>query len=257
GPGLRGSDRSERRHREQDRHVWEGSGREGEPDPVLRRGTDEHDRLRLGIGRQDPDRGAVAAGSPPPRRPSNRAEGEPRPQPGVRRDAGEVHHGHHHGGGDREAGATAIRRGERASEENAREETPVGPYAFTGPRLSPDPVLLLTTWFGSFLLDGDKIVHQRLFPSDAARLADRLALVEDWKVLDEERELMGLADEVFVVEPRLERAGGNRTSESPPFLRSEDFGYGRDLLHGAMVDLAKRRMRKAIRPEDHLRQAVG
>ncbi len=118
-------------------------------------------------------------------------------------------------------------------------------------------MLLLTTWFGSFLLDGDKIVHERLFPLDPARLADRLALVEDWKVLDEERELMGLADEVFVVEPRLERAGGNRTNESPPFLKSEDFGYGRDLLHAAMVDLAKRRMRKAIRPEDHLRQAVG
>ena len=107
-------------------------------------------------------------------------------------------------------------------------------------------MLLLTTWFGSFLLDGDKIVHERLFPSDAARLADRLALVEDWKVLEEERDLMGLADEVFVVEPRLERAGGNRTNESPPFLRSEDFGYGRDLLHAAMVDLAKRRAADVI-----------
>ncbi|HEX9340304.1 MAG TPA: NOP5/NOP56 family protein [Thermoplasmata archaeon] len=118
-------------------------------------------------------------------------------------------------------------------------------------------MLLLTTWFGSFLLDGDTIVHERLFPKDASALADRLALVEDWKVLDEEGELMALADEVFVVEPRLERAGGNRTTESPPFLKSEDFGYGRELLHTAMVDLAKRRMRQAIRPEDHLRQAVG
>src|SRR5207244_139351 len=34
-------------------------------------------------------------------------------------------------------------------------------------------------------------------------------------------------------------------------------GYGRELLHDAMVQLAKRRMRKAIGPEDHLRQAVG
>jgi len=81
--------------------------------------------------------------------------------------------------------------------------------------------------------------------------------VEDWKVLDEERELMSIAEEVFVTEPRLERAGGNRTSQRPPFLKPEEFGYGRDLLHAAMVDLAKRRMRKAIGPEDHLRQAVG
>lgn len=118
-------------------------------------------------------------------------------------------------------------------------------------------MLLVTTWFGSFLLDEGKVVHQRLFPRDAGDLADRLVRVEDWKVLDEERELMSLAEEVFVVEPRLERAGGNRTSQRAPFLKPEEFGFGRDLLHAAMVEFAKRRMRKAIGPEDHLRQAVG
>lgn len=118
-------------------------------------------------------------------------------------------------------------------------------------------MLLLTTWFGSFLLDEGKVVDQRLFPKDARALADRLALVEDWKVLPEERELMSRAEEVFVVEARLERAGGNRTKERPPFLNPEDFGYGRDLLHEAMVEVAKGRMRRAVGPEDHLRQAVG
>jgi nucleolar protein 56 len=118
-------------------------------------------------------------------------------------------------------------------------------------------MLLLTTWFGTFLLDDGTIVHKRLFPKDASALADRLVRVEDWKLLDEEGELMSLAEEVFVVESRLERAGGNRTSQRPPFLKPEDFGYDRDLLHAAMVELGKRRMRKAIGPEDHLRQAVG
>src|SRR3989441_11954 len=117
-------------------------------------------------------------------------------------------------------------------------------------------MLLLTTWFGSFLLDEGTVVDKRLFPMDPNGLADRLAQVEDWKVLDEERDLMARADEVFVIEPRLERAGGNRTTVRPPFLKPEDFGYGRELLHDAMVQLAKRRMRKAIGPEDHLRQAV-
>ncbi len=118
-------------------------------------------------------------------------------------------------------------------------------------------MLLLTTWFGCFLLDDGTVVHQRLFPKEAVAIAERLARVEDWKVLDEERELMALADEVFVAEPRLVRAGGNRTTERPPFLKPEDFGYGRDLLHAAMVELAKQRMREAVGPEDHLRQAVG
>lgn len=118
-------------------------------------------------------------------------------------------------------------------------------------------MLLLTTWFGSFLLDDGKIVHQRLFPKDADAIAERLALVDDWKVLNEERELMSLADEVFVIEPRLERAGGNRTKERAPFLDPDSLGYGRELLHAAMVRLAKGRMRKAVGPEDQLRQAVG
>ncbi len=128
---------------------------------------------------------------------------------------------------------------------------------FTDRPRSPGGMLLVTTWFGSFLLDEGHVVHQRPFPKDAGALADRLGRVEDWKVLDEERELMLLAEEVFVVEPRLVRAGGNRTSQRPPFLKPEEFGYERDLLHAAMVELAKRRMRKAIGPEDHLRQAVG
>ncbi len=118
-------------------------------------------------------------------------------------------------------------------------------------------MLLQTTWFGSFLLDEDKVVEQRLFPKDPQALADRLARVEDWKVLDEERELLGRAEEVFVLEPRLERAGGHFSSERPMFLASEPFGFDRGLLHAAMVELAKRRMRRAIRPEDHLRQAVA
>src|SRR3989441_2802871 len=118
-------------------------------------------------------------------------------------------------------------------------------------------MLLVTTWFGSFLLDDGKVVHQRLFPKDADGLADGWVGGEDGKVLDEEGDFMSLAEGVLVTEPRLERAGGNRTSQRPPFLKPEEFGYGRDLLHAAMVELAKRRMRKAIGPEDHLRQAVG
>jgi nucleolar protein 56 len=118
-------------------------------------------------------------------------------------------------------------------------------------------MLLHTTWFGTFLLDEGKVVQERIFPKDARALAERLARVEDWKVLDEERELMALAEEVFVTEPRLERAGGRFTTERPPFLDPASYGYGRELLHAAMVDLAKRQVRKAIRPEDYLRQAVG
>src|SRR3972149_2366033 len=72
---------------------------------------------------------------------------------------------------------------------------------------------LVTTWFGSFLVDEGAVVEKRLFPRDPEALADRLALVEDWKVLPEERELMAGRPGLFGTETRLERAGGQATAE--------------------------------------------
>ena len=118
-------------------------------------------------------------------------------------------------------------------------------------------MLLITTWFGTFLVDEGKVIERRPFPKDPAALAERLALVEDWKVLPEERELMAAHPDAFVTEPRLERAGGNMTSARAGFLRPEDFGYDRALLHAAMLALARRQMRKAVGPDDHLHPAVG
>src|SRR2546425_900017 len=118
-------------------------------------------------------------------------------------------------------------------------------------------MLLVTTWFGTFLVDEGKVIEKRLFERDPEALAGRLALVEDWKVLPEERELMAAHPEAFVTEPRLERAGGHMTSARAEFLRPEDFGYDRALLHSAMLALARRQMRKAVGPDDHLHQAVG
>lgn len=117
---------------------------------------------------------------------------------------------------------------------------------------------LVTTWFGAFLLDDDaKVVAAKPFPKDAEAIADRLARVEDWKVLDEERAFLEGQDEVFVHEPRLERAGGNLTREATPFLKPEEFGFDRTLLHAAMVALARRRMRKAVGPDDYASQSVA
>jgi nucleolar protein 56 len=119
-------------------------------------------------------------------------------------------------------------------------------------------VRLVTTWFGSFLLDDDaKVVTANPFPKDAEAIAGRLARVEEWKVLDEERALLDAHDELFVHEPRLERAGGNFTREPAPFLKPEDFGFDRALLHDAMLALARRQMRKAVGPDDYASQSVA
>ena len=116
---------------------------------------------------------------------------------------------------------------------------------------------LVTTWFGAFLVDEGTVVEKCLYPKDPEAIAERLAFVEDWKVLPEERELMAGRPDLFVTEARLARAGGNLTTERVEFLRPEDFGYERTLLHAAMLALARRQMRKAVGPDDHLHQAVG
>src|SRR3989441_1304491 len=118
-------------------------------------------------------------------------------------------------------------------------------------------MLLVTTWFGTFLVEEGKVIEKRLFERDPEALAGRLALVEDWKAPPEGGELMAAPREAFVTEPRLERAGGTGTSARPGFLRPEDFGYDRGLLHAAMLALARRQMRRAVGPDDHLHQAVG
>src|SRR5205823_8547124 len=139
GPGLarRGSNRGERGHGEQDRDVRLGRDRPGERRPVLRRGADEHDRFRSAFRRENPDRGALPSRGPPPRRAADRPEGESGPEPGLRRDAREVHHGLHHRDRSVEARPAAFdEEGPIASKEGDLEERegPEGSlsaYAFT------------------------------------------------------------------------------------------------------------------------------
>jgi nucleolar protein 56 len=119
------------------------------------------------------------------------------------------------------------------------------------------PVYLVTTWFGSFLLEDGKVVKAALFPKDPGAIADRLQRVEDWQALDEERQLVAGLDEYFVHEPRLERIGGSMVHEEAPFIAPEDHGFDRALLHEAMMVLGKRRVRKAAGIDAHLAQAIG
>lgn len=53
-------------------------------------------------------------------------------------------------------------------------------------------MLLVTTWFGTFLLDGKRVVEQRPAPRDPRELARRLRRIERGEILDEERELAAL-----------------------------------------------------------------
>ncbi|MGQ9582018.1 MAG: NOP5/NOP56 family protein [Thermoplasmatota archaeon] len=54
-------------------------------------------------------------------------------------------------------------------------------------------MLLVTTWFGTFLLEGGRVVEQRPAPRDPRELARRLRRIDRGEILEEERELAELA----------------------------------------------------------------
>jgi nucleolar protein 56 len=118
-------------------------------------------------------------------------------------------------------------------------------------------MILITTWFGSFLIDGDQVKEYRLFPKSAQDLAARMRRVSDSRILSEEKELVKNLQEFFVIERRLEKIGGVNTGVETPFLRPEDYDFDRDLLHEAMILLAKEKMTKAVGKDDHISQAIN
>ncbi len=115
---------------------------------------------------------------------------------------------------------------------------------------------LVTTWFGSFLIKDDEIVEKKLFPMDKEEIAQRLIRVEDWKMVREENELVKNLEEFFVLEKRLERIGGTYSQEELEQPKPEDHGFSKSLLRDAMIEVAKKRLRKAVGTDDHVSQAV-
>lgn len=115
---------------------------------------------------------------------------------------------------------------------------------------------LVTTWFGSFLIKDDEIIEKKLFPMEKEEIAQRLIRVEDWKMVREENELVKNLEEFFVLEKRLERIGGTYSQEELEQPKPEDHGFNKSLLRDAMIEVAKKRLRKAVGMDDHVSQAV-
>ncbi|MCK4718100.1 MAG: ribosomal biogenesis protein [Thermoplasmata archaeon] len=105
---------------------------------------------------------------------------------------------------------------------------------------------LVTRWFGVFLVEDGEVVEKKLFPQDAEELADRIIAMQSGEVLDEEREIVvgiGVVEEkemteVLVTEHRQTSLG---KYEFLPFpLVPEDHGLGSELLHSAMLVVARK-----------------
>lgn len=99
-----------------------------------------------------------------------------------------------------------------------------------------------TTWFGIFVLDGEKIVKYKLFPKNPEKIAKRLLEISEGRLLPEERLLVSEFESLTTSDKRIARLGVPympNATEIPP----ERYGYGKELLRDAAIEMAKIKMR--------------
>lgn len=106
--------------------------------------------------------------------------------------------------------------------------------------------VLVTKWFGAFLVEGGKILEERRFPEQAREVMARLLRIRRGEILDEERELGKTAPEVL--EPRLRSLG--RLSDKNPFFDLNVPEPSATLLHEASLMVAREESRQAAGEKD-------
>ena len=113
---------------------------------------------------------------------------------------------------------------------------------------------LVTTWYGSFALDEDgTVLASALFPKSAEEIADRLKLIREGEVLDEDIQVAPAGEEFTVSEDRLLALDGATRQDGgtdlPQVPGPEEMGFGPELLRDASLALATSSIREAL-PED-------
>jgi len=118
-------------------------------------------------------------------------------------------------------------------------------------------MLLITTWFGSFLLDGKQAVASRPFPKDVKEIAERLRKIDRGEVLDEERQLAAEGKDIEVFDPRL-RALGKLSEGRAPALDNMmgKLGFASSLLHEAALLMGREKLGE-LGPDRFIVQAMS
>lgn len=116
-------------------------------------------------------------------------------------------------------------------------------------------MILVTKWFGVFLVDKEKqkVVRHLLFEKDPKAIAAKLALVQKGEVLPEETSMA--QKKVHVGEPRLSSLGKPEFVDSA-FIKPEDYGFSPQLMQKVMIELGKLRTREPLPADRFIVQAV-
>jgi len=118
-------------------------------------------------------------------------------------------------------------------------------------------MLLVTTWFGAFLVDGKDVQDSRLFPKDAREIAHRLRQMEKGELLDEENALAACGKKLDVLDGRL-RALGAVVDGRPPALdgQAAKSGFTPALLHEATMLMGREKLGE-LGPDRFIVQAIA
>jgi len=114
-------------------------------------------------------------------------------------------------------------------------------------------MILVTKWFGVFLVDREKVVRHVLFEKEPVAIAAKLAKVQRGELLPEEEKLA--VKRMKVADPRMSALGRPEFIDSS-FIRAEDYGYSAQLMQRVMVELGKIRTREPLPGDRFIVQAV-
>ena len=116
-------------------------------------------------------------------------------------------------------------------------------------------MILLTTWFGTFLYEDEAIIESKLFPKETKEIVNRLKVVANGELLEEEKQIVEGLERFWVLDERLTKLGGELIEEDIPYPDPQDHGFSREMLHDAMMSLAEERTKAKITPQESITQA--
>lgn len=118
-----------------------------------------------------------------------------------------------------------------------------------------DTTVLVTTWFGAFLVRDGRVYQARPFPAGA--LAERLALRREGRILPEEEQLLREhPGPVVTRDRRLTAIGGRLASVEEPEIDPAAQGFGADELRPLLLARAQSDLEASWDPTIHVQEAV-
>ncbi len=124
--------------------------------------------------------------------------------------------------------------------------------------MSEEKKIMHTTWFGTFIVKGNEVVDEELFPKDEEEIADRKFAREEGEILEEERSLAEKKNgELWVTSERLSEFGKvMEEGVDGVYIDPEDYSYEDSLLQEALLKLGEKKVRESIDFGEYLAKTV-